>query len=57
MQILGLTEGAVPAKMDATYYNTLTYQNLLCCRVPIISILECIIRTYKKVHVGFGRLR
>ena len=34
---------------------TLTYQNLLFCRVPINSILGCIIRTYKKV--GFGRLR
>ena len=35
--------------------STLTYQNLLCCRVPINSILGSIIRTYKKV--GFGSLR
>ena len=34
---------------------TLTYQNLQKSRVPINSILGCIIRTYKKV--GFGRLR
>ena len=34
---------------------TLTYQNLPFCRVPKISILGFIIRTYKKV--GFGRLR
>ena len=34
---------------------TLTYQNLLFCRVPINSILGFIIRTYKKV--GFGRLK
>ena len=35
--------------------KTLTYQNLLFCRVPINSILGFIIRTYKKV--GFGSLR
>ena len=34
---------------------TLTYQNLLFCRVPIKSLLGSILRTYKKV--GFGRLR
>ena len=34
---------------------TLTYQNLLFCRVPINSILGFIIGTYKKV--GFGSLR
>ena len=34
---------------------TLTYQNLLFCRVPINPILGFIIRTYKKV--GFGRSR
>ena len=34
---------------------TLTYQNLLFCRVPIRSILGCRIRTYK--NGGFGRLR
>ena len=34
---------------------TLTYQNLLFCRVPINSILGFIIRTYKKI--GFGSLR
>ena len=34
---------------------TLTYQNLLFCRVPINPILGFIIRTYKKE--GFGRLR
>ena len=34
---------------------TLTYQNLLFCRVPIISILGLIIRTYNKV--GLGSLR
>ena len=34
---------------------TLTYQNLLFCRVPINSILGFIIRTYKKVR--FGSLR
>ena len=34
---------------------TLIYQNLLFCRVPIISILGLIISTYKKV--GFGSLR
>ena len=33
---------------------TLTYQNLLFCRVPINSILGFIIRTYKKV--GYGSL-
>ena len=37
------------------YWGTLTYQNLLFCRVPINSILGLIIRTYKKV--GFGSLR
>ena len=35
--------------------DTLTYQNLLFCRVPINSILGLIIRSHKKV--GFGRLR
>ena len=35
--------------------QTLTYQNLLFCRVPINSILGFIIRTYKKV--GYGSLR
>ena len=35
--------------------TTLTYQNLLFCRVPINSILRFIIRTYKKV--GYGSLR
>ena len=34
---------------------TLTYQNLLFCRVPMNSILGFIIGTYKKV--GFGSLR
>ena len=34
--------------------STLTYQNLLFCRVPINSILGFIIGAYKKV--GFGRL-
>ena len=34
--------------------STLTYQNLLFCRVPIKSILGFIIRTYKKV--GYGSL-
>ena len=34
---------------------TLTYQNLLFCRVRIDSILGFIVRTYKKV--GFGSLR
>ena len=34
---------------------SLTYQNLLFCRVPIISKLGLIVRTYKKV--GFGSLR
>ena len=34
---------------------TLTYQNLLFCRVPINSILGFTIRTYKKV--GFGSLK
>ena len=34
---------------------TLTYQNLLFCRVPIKSILGFTIRTYKKV--GFGSFR
>ena len=43
--------GTTPAKPEAA----LTYQNLLFCRVPTISILGCIIRTYKKVE--FGRLR
>ena len=36
-----------------SYTSTLTYQNLLCCRVPINSILGFIIRTYKKA--GFTR--
>ena len=35
--------------------STLTYQNLLVCRVPINSIFGFKIRTYKKV--GFGSLR
>ena len=35
--------------------GTLTYQNLLFCRVLINCILGFIIRTYKKV--GFGSLR
>ena len=35
--------------------TTLTYQNLLFCRVPIDSIFRFMIRTYKEV--GFGRLR
>ena len=35
--------------------STLTYQNLLFCRVRINSIFGFIIRTYKKV--GFGSLR
>ena len=35
--------------------STLTYQNLLFGRVPMISILRIIIRTCKKV--GFGSLR
>ena len=34
---------------------TLSYHNLLLCRVPINSILGFIIRTYKKV--GYGSLR
>ena len=34
---------------------TLTYQNPLFRRVPVISLLGLIIRTYKKV--GFGSLR
>ena len=36
---------------------TLTYQTLLFCRVPVNSILGFIIRTCKKVGLGFGRLR
>ena len=37
---------------------TLTYQNLLFCRVPVNSILGCIIRTYGTCKkVGFGSLR
>ena len=35
--------------------STLSYQNLLFCRVPIKSILGLIVRAYKKV--GYGRLR
>ena len=52
-----LSEGLKPPKpelqMNSDY--TLTYQNLLFCRVPINSILGFIIRTYKKV--GLGSLR
>ena len=36
-------------------FTTLTYQNLLFCRIPINPILGFIIRTYKKV--GFSRSR
>ena len=35
--------------------DTLPYQDLLFCRVPINTVLGFIIRTYKKV--GFGSLR
>ena len=34
---------------------TLSYQNLLVCRVPMNSILGFIMRTYKKV--GYGSVR
>ena len=34
---------------------TLTYQNLLFCRVPINSILGFVVRTYKKVGLGSVR--
>ena len=36
------------------HYTTLTYQNLLFCRVPINPIIGFIIRNYKKV--GFASL-
>ena len=41
-------------KLLSVHSASLTYQNLLFCRVPIKSILGFIIRTYK--NVGFGRL-
>ena len=51
----GNPEKPLTAQTSGKPLNTLTYQNLLFCRVPINSMLGFIIRTYKKV--GFGRFQ